>query len=369
VKAATAEPDMARRFARANDAVLRNELKLRKVRSLAGPLMELLAVFVVLGLVFIAGRELLAGRMQLDRFLMSLGSLAVAAGSFRPLTSFVSDIQSAEAPAQRIRQVLDAAAEPGAEGGRTVARLARSIDLVGVGFTYPGAEHATLRGIDLTIPAGAHVAIVGPNGCGKSTLLSLIPRLLVPTTGRVLVDGIDLDGASLYDWRSQVGVVSQEAVLVQGTIAENIALGCPGATRQAIVVAAQRAHADAFIRALPQGYDTPVAEQGMSLSGGQRQRIAIARAALRDPTVLLMDEATSQVDADSERQINEAIREFGQGRTVITVAHRLSTVLAADWIVVMEQGQVVDRGTHAALIERCGTYRAIAASQLAPATA
>jgi ABC-type multidrug transport system fused ATPase/permease subunit len=369
VKAATAEPDMARRFARANDAVLRNELKLRKVRSLAGPLMELLAVFVVLGLVFIAGRELLAGRMQLDRFLMSLGSLAVAAGSFRPLTSFVSDIQSAEAPAQRIRQVLDAAAEPGAEGGRTVARLARSIDLVGVGFTYPGAEHATLRGIDLTIPAGAHVAIVGPNGCGKSTLLSLIPRLLVPTTGRVLVDGIDLDGASLYDWRSQVGVVSQEAVLVQGTIAENIALGCPGATRQAIVVAAQRAHADAFIRALPQGYDTPVAEQGMSLSGGQRQRIAIARAALRDPTVLLMDEATSQVDADSERQINEAIREFGQGRTVITVAHRLSTVLAADWIVVMEQGQVVDRGTHAALIERCGTYRTIAASQLAPATA
>ena len=369
VKAATAEPDMARRFATANDAVLRNELKLRKVRSLAGPLMELLAVFVVLGLVFIAGRELLAGRMQLDRFLMSLGSLAVAAGSFRPLTSFVSDIQSAEAPAQRIRQVLDAAAEPGAEGGRTVARLARSIDLVGVGFTYPGAEHATLRGIDLTIPAGAHVAIVGPNGCGKSTLLSLIPRLLVPTTGRVLVDGIDLDGASLYDWRSQVGVVSQEAVLVQGTIAENIALGCPGATRQAIVVAAQRAHADAFIRALPQGYDTPVAEQGMSLSGGQRQRIAIARAALRDPTVLLMDEATSQVDADSERQINEAIREFGQGRTVITVAHRLSTVLAADWIVVMEQGQVVDRGTHAALIERCGTYRAIAASQLAPATA
>ena len=369
VKAATAEPDMARRFATANDAVLRNELKLRKVRSLAGPLMELLAVFVELGLVFIAGRELLAGRMQLDRFLMSLGSLAVAAGSFRPLTSFVSDIQSAEAPAQRIRQVLDAAAEPGAEGGRTVARLARSIDLVGVGFTYPGAEHATLRGIDLTIPAGAHVAIVGPNGCGKSTLLSLIPRLLVPTTGRVLVDGIDLDGASLYDWRSQVGVVSQEAVLVQGTIAENIALGCPGATRQAIVVAAQRAHADAFIRALPQGYDTPVAEQGMSLSGGQRQRIAIARAALRDPTVLLMDEATSQVDADSERQINEAIREFGQGRTVITVAHRLSTVLAADWIVVMEQGQVVDRGTHAALIERCGTYRAIAASQLAPATA
>jgi ABC-type multidrug transport system fused ATPase/permease subunit len=369
VKAATAEPDMARRFATANDAVLRNELKLRKVRSLAGPLMELLAVFVVLGLVFIAGRELLAGRMQLDRFLMSLGSLAVAAGSFRPLTSFVSDIQSAEAPAQRIRQVLDAAAEPGAEGGRTVARLARSIDLVGVGFTYPGAEHATLRGIDLTIPAGAHVAIVGPNGCGKSTLLSLIPRLLVPTTGRVMVDGIDLDGASLYDWRSQVGVVSQEAVLVQGTIAENIALGCPGATRQAIVVAAQRAHADAFIRALPQGYDTPVAEQGMSLSGGQRQRIAIARAALRDPTVLLMDEATSQVDADSERQINEAIREFGQGRTVITVAHRLSTVLAADWIVVMEQGQVVDRGTHAALIERCGTYRAIAASQLAPATA
>jgi ABC-type multidrug transport system fused ATPase/permease subunit len=373
VKAATAEPDMARRFASANDGVLRNELKLRKARSLASPLMELLAVLVVLGLVFIAGRELLAGRMQLDRFLMSLGSLAVAAGSFKPLTSFVSDIQSAEAPAQRIREILDAPAEPGADGGRDVARLARAIDLVGVGYTYPGAEYATLRNIDLTIPVGTHVAIVGPNGCGKSTLLSLIPRLLVPTTGRVMVDGIDLDGASLHSWRSQVGVVSQEAVLVQGTIAENIALGspggCEGAARQSIIVAAQRAHADAFIRALPQGYDTLVAEQGMSLSGGQRQRIAIARAALRDPAVLLMDEATSQVDAESERQINEAIREFSQGRTVVTVAHRLSTVLAADWIVVMDQGRVVDRGTHAELMERCGVYRAIASSQLAPATA
>ncbi|MBU6209517.1 MAG: ATP-binding cassette domain-containing protein, partial [Planctomycetes bacterium] len=164
-------------------------------------------------------------------------------------------------------------------------------------------------------------------------------------------------------------VVSQEAVLVQGSIAENISLGCEGATRESIIVAAQRAHADAFIRALPQGYDTTVAEQGMSLSGGQRQRIAIARAALRDPTVLLMDEATSQVDADSERQINDAIREFGEGRTVITVAHRLSTVLAADWIVVMDQGRVVDRGTHAELMERCGVYRAIASSQLMTATA
>jgi len=364
VKAATAEPDMARRFAIANDGVLRNELKLRKARSLASPLMELLAVLVVLGLVYVAGRELLAGRMELDRFLMSLGSLAVAAGSFRPLTAFVSDIQSAEAPARRIREVLDAAPEDGSDGGREVARLARSIELVGIGFTYPGADHPTLRGIDLTIPAGAHVAIVGPNGCGKSTLLSLIPRLLVPSAGRLLVDGIDLDGASLRSWRTQVGVVSQEAVLVQGTIAENIALGFEGATREAIVLAAQRAHADAFIRALPRGYDTTVAEQGMSLSGGQRQRIAIARAALRDPTVLLMDEATSQVDADSERQINEAIREFGRGRTVVTVAHRLSTVLAADWIVVMDQGRVIDRGSHAELLERCEVYRAIATSQL-----
>jgi ABC-type multidrug transport system fused ATPase/permease subunit len=369
VKAATAEADVSGRFACANEGVLRHELKLRKARSLASPLMELLAVLVVLVLVFIAGRELLAGRMQLDRFLMALGSLAVAAGSFRPLTSFVSDIQSAEAPARRIREVLDAGAEPGASGGRPVARLARAIDLVGVGFTYPGAAEPTLRDINLTIPAGAHVAIVGPNGCGKSTLLSIIPRLLLPSSGRLLVDGIDLDGAALASWRSQVGVVSQEAVLVQGSIAENIALGCASATREAVVVAAQRAHADGFIRALPQGYDTQVAEQGMSLSGGQRQRIAIARAALRDPAVLLMDEATSQVDADSERQINEAIKAFGRGRTVITVAHRLSTVLAADWIVVMDQGRVIDRGTHAELIERCGIYRSIAASQLAPGAA
>lgn len=369
IKAATAEVDVERRFGEANGAVLRTELKLRKARSLAGPLMELLAVLVVLGLVFIAGRELLLGRMQLDRFLMALGSLAVAAGSFRPLTSFVSDIQAAEAPARRVREVLDAAAEPGSSGGRTVPAMTRGIRLDRVWFQYPGAHEATLKDITLEIPAGAHVAVVGPNGCGKSTLLSIIPRLLVPTQGAVCVDGVDLDGAALESWRRQIGVVSQEAVLLHGTIAENIALGCPTATRADVVAAAKRAHADGFVRQLPSGYDTVVAEQGLSLSGGQRQRLAIARAALREPTILLMDEATSQVDAESERQINEAIREFGQGRTVVTVAHRLSTVLAADSILVMDQGRIVDRGTHAELLERCGIYSAIAASQLMAASA
>ncbi len=366
VKASTAERDAVRRFNEANASVLRHERRLRRARSLAGPVMELLAVFVVLALVLVAGRELVTGRLQLDRFLLALGSLAVAAGSMRPLAAFASDIQSAEAPARRLRDVLDAAPEPGSTGGEVFPRLSKSIDVEGVSFSYPDATRPSLLDVSVSIPVGAHVAIVGPNGCGKSTLLALIPALVQPTAGRVLVDGRELRHASLAAWRAQIGMVSQEAMLVRGSIAENIALGTIGMTRERVIDAAKRAHAHEFIQALPQGYDTLIAEQGLSLSGGQRQRVAIARAALRDPALLIMDEATSQVDADSERQINDAIREFGRGRTVVTVAHRLSTVLAADWIVVMDHGRIVDHGTHAELLARCSTYQAIATSQLTP---
>ncbi|MFN9953211.1 MAG: ATP-binding cassette domain-containing protein [bacterium] len=197
-------------------------------------------------------------------------------------------------------------------------------------------------------------------------MLALLPRLFDPQSGRILVDGTDIREVSVRSLRAQVGVVTQDAVLVHGTVADNIRFGLD-AGMDDVRAAARRAHADRFIARLPDGYETAVAEGGASLSGGQRQRISIARAVLRDPSILVMDEATSQIDAESEEQINEAIADFGAGRTVLVIAHRLSTVLACERIVVMDHGRVVDAGRHDELLGRCDLYRRLAQAQLTEA--
>jgi ABC-type multidrug transport system fused ATPase/permease subunit len=231
-------------------------------------------------------------------------------------------------------------------------------------FTYPGAEDRALDGVDLQIAHGNRIAVVGPNGCGKTTLLSMVPRLLSPDRGTVSIDGLDLASVSLRSVRRQIAVVTQEIVLFRGSIAENIAFGSEKAGRKRIVEAARRAHADEFISRIPGGYDADVTEQGNSLSGGQRQRIAIARAMLRDPSILILDEATSQIDAESEAHISAAIAEFCQGRTILLIAHRLATVLDADRIVVMDGGRIIDQGRHEELLGRCALYRRLSETQL-----
>jgi ABC-type bacteriocin/lantibiotic exporter with double-glycine peptidase domain len=283
------------------------------------------------------------------------------------LTALVHDIQASSAPAERLVEVLGL--PPESAGDRRLPRLPRhrtSIRLEGVSYRYPGAAARALDGVDLEIAHGERVAIVGPNGCGKTTLLGLLPRLLVPTEGRVLIDETDLADANLRSIRRQIGVVTQEPVMLRGSIRENIVYGLTGVGEDRIREAARLARADAFIERLPDGLETEVSEQGASLSGGQRQRLAIARAILRDPTILLLDEATSQVDSESEELINQALTDFTAGRTSIAVAHRLSTVLAADRIVVMESGRILDDGRHEELLERCESYARLVRTQMVP---
>jgi ATP-binding cassette, subfamily B, bacterial MsbA len=365
VKTSGAERQALSRFGRANRKAIRDELIVRTARAVSGPLVETLAVFVILLLATVAAKQILDGTMAFERFLLALGALGIAGGSFKPLTGLINDVQAASAPAERLVEITDMPVEGRRE--RSLPAFPRhrtTLAFDSVSFRYATDGPAILRDVTLSIRHGETVAIVGPNGCGKTTLLSLVPRLADPSEGRVLLDGIDLRAGTLRSLRAQIGVVTQEAVLVADTIAENIRFGLTGVTRAAIEEAARRAHADAFIRATPKGYETPVSEMGASLSGGQRQRIAIARAILRDPAILIMDEATSQVDAESEEEINRAIREFSTGRTVLVIAHRLSTVLSAHRIVVMDGGRIVDIGRHADLFERCETYRRLARTQL-----
>jgi ATP-binding cassette, subfamily B, bacterial MsbA len=330
-----------------------------------------------------------------------LGSLGIAGASLKPLTGILNDIQQSAGAAARLREVLALESEPG-HGNRlpVLARHQKSIEFENVSLTYPGGGAPALTSISLKIAHGQTVAFVGPNGSGKTTLLALVPRLFDPDDapataapelqlpaltsdatgpicagGRVLIDGHDIREYSVRSLRRQIAVVTQETVLFKGTIRSNIAYGAGNVDDARITDAARRARAEEFIKEKPGGYDSLIGENGSGLSGGQRQRLAIARAILRDPAILILDEATSMIDADSESKIAEAIADFVSGRknaeggrassrTCLIVAHRLSTVVNADRIVVMDAGRIVDQGTHRELLGRCPVYRLIARTQL-----
>ena len=365
VKTASAESESIRRFDAANAAVLREEMRVRFAQAMSSPIVEAISIAAVCALALIAARQIIDGKLQFETFVLSLGALAAAGGSLKPIAGLVNEVQAASAPAERLQELLDTAREDAGERSKPVLPAhARSIRFEDVTFRYRGATTDALRGVPLAGPPGERVAIVGANGCGETTLPAPVPRPFVPQSGRILVDGADVAGHSLRSLRAQVGVVTQDSVLIHGTIAENIRFGLEGASDEAVRAAARRAHASAFIERLPKGFETLVAEGGTSLSGGQRRRIAIAGAGLREPRLRILDEATSQGDAESEEQINAAIREFGEGRTTLVIAHRLSTVLAADRIVVMDAGRVVATGRHEELLSSCEAYGRIARTQL-----
>jgi ABC-type multidrug transport system fused ATPase/permease subunit len=366
VKTNSAEERECDRFGATAEAQLHQELKVRRSKSLAAPLSEMAAMLALGAVAIISASWIIKGGVGADDFIMALVSLGVAAGCMKPMTSLYTDLQVTAAAGHRLNELMALRLEGSADEGKpALAPHGASIELRDVTFTYPGATAPSLVNVSLKMRHGETVAVVGPNGSGKTTLLSLLPRLLEPEKGAVLIDGTDVSAVRLDSLRRQIGVVTQETALFKGSIFWNIAYGAEGVvSEERVREAARKARAEQFIMAKPGGYGFEVGEGGGGLSGGQRQRLCIARAVLRNPSILILDEATSMVDADSERQIADALAEFSRGRTCLIVAHRLSTVVHADRIVVMNHGRIEDVGSHAELMARSATYRLIAEHQL-----
>jgi subfamily B ATP-binding cassette protein MsbA len=332
-------------------------LKAVRLRAAAAPVTDLFLGAVVGLVLFVAGWQSLHGQITLNAFAGFLTALLLAQQPLRNLSQLWPTASSGIAAADRIFAAIDARPSivnrPGA-----VALVPRggAVTFQGVGFHYQADAAPTLSDVTMDVAAGAKIALVGPSGAGKSTIFNLLLRFYDVNAGTIAIDGQDIHGVTLESLRSAIGVVTQEAVLFDESIADNIALGKPGASLGEIKAAARNAAAHDFIEAMPEGYDTKVGEGGLKLSGGQRQRIAIARAMLRNAPILLLDEATSALDAESERQVQEALARLMKGRTTIVIAHRLSTVVDADRIYVVDKGRIAQAGTHAELLAADGLY-------------
>jgi ATP-binding cassette, subfamily B, bacterial MsbA len=330
-----------------------------------GPLMEILIGIAIALLLFVVGRRVNAGTITIADFTGLLTGFAVLSGPARRIGGSYATLMQGRAALDRIYALFDA--ENTIIGGtRHVDRVHGVIHFEDVSFSYPDG-HVALDHVSLTIPQGRKTAFVGRSGAGKSTVFNLLPRLYDPVSGNISIDGIDLRDFTLGSLRTQIAVVSQETVLLSGTVAENIGFGRGDATRAEIEAAARDAAADGFISALPQGFDTMVRPTEQAFSGGERQRLSIARAMLRNAPILLLDEATSALDAESEAQIQAALRRLSEGRTTLVIAHRLATVLDSDLIVVMDHGRVVEMGRHEELLAREGLYADLYALQFAGA--
>ncbi len=370
VKSYTAEAHEQKSLDIVDKRMLKQQLKLARLDAFLSPMMETLAVLAGSVLTVWLASRVLDQTLSLSKFAGLGVALSMLFDPLRKLTDVYVRIQRSTAGAERIFSILDHPPETSdSANAKEIEPLQRSIEIDDVSFTYPGATTPALDRVSLTIAMGETIAIVGPNGCGKTTLVSMLPRLFDPDSGEIRFDGFGIRNSTLSSLRRQIGLVSQDAVVFAGTPVENIGYGtsdtegATGTDRARAEDASRRAYADEFIGALPGGYEATLGERGTTLSGGQRQRLAIARAIYRDAPVLIFDEATSQIDAESEQKIQTALRDFSRGRTTIIIAHRLSTIQFADRIVVMDAGKVADAGTHKELYDRCQLYKTLCDTQ------
>ena len=346
----------SQRFDKVADENRRLNLKVSSTNALSTSLVQLVAACSLAAVIFVATRPGMIHSMDPGSFMSVITSMMVMLTSLKQLTTVQAGMQRGIAAAQDLFGIIDMPGERD-NGQVSVERGRGEIAFRGVELHYPGQLRPALNGIDLVCPAGTVTALVGPSGGGKSSLVSLIPRFYEPTAGEILLDGTPLDGYSIENLRNQIAWVGQKVVLFNDTVARNIAYGSlAGASREAIEQAARAANAMEFIERMPQGLDSHVGEGGALLSGGQRQRIAIARALLKNAPILILDEATSALDSESERLIQNALGKLMLNRTVVVIAHRLSTIEHADQIVVLDNGRVIEQGTHAALLARGGKY-------------
>ncbi len=366
VTAYHAEARESARFTTVAKRIVRANLRTARIVGFAPPTIEMIGIVFIILLLFFGRYEIASGRMNAAQFLAVIIFLFRSYDPMRKLSRLHNAMEQALAAAQHVWEVLDEDAKiPEKPNAIDLLPLRSEIRLRDVSFDYADQNRPVLRNVNLLIPAGSMVALVGESGGGKSTLTKLFPRFHDPVSGAVLWDDIDLRDVKLSSLRQQIGLVPQETVLFNDTVRHNIAYGRPEATDEEIEEAARIAFAHEFIVELPEGYDSIVGERGIFLSGGQRQRLAIARAILMDAPVLILDEATSALDAESERLVQRAIANLVRNRTTIVIAHRLSTIRRADKIVVMEAGRIIETGTHSELLAHGGQYRRLYELQFA----
>jgi ATP-binding cassette, subfamily B, bacterial MsbA len=357
VKAFGAEAREDAKFRKASDELYRTNMRVTRIVSVLPPIMEMLGAFAIAGALYYGAHSIAAGRLTSGEFAAFVAALLFMYGPIKKLSRVNASLQQAIAAAERIFEVLDRHTEVRERPGAAVLQpFHESVEFREVLFAYDDQARPILKGVSFTVARGQVVALVGRSGAGKTTMMNLVPRFFDVTGGGILIDGVDVRDVTLSSLRAQIGIVTQETILFDDTVSSNIAYGRPDASRAEIEAAARAAHAHEFIATLSRGYNTMIGERGQRLSGGQRQRLAIARALLKNSPILILDEATSSLDTESELLVQEALANLMKDRTSFVIAHRLSTVRKADSIIVMDRGRIVDIGRHDELLARGGLY-------------